>query len=211
MHAEPSTTPKPRPGGRSARVRKAVLGATLDRLLANGFAGLSVAAVAADAGVAETTIYRRWPTKSALAAAALAELAATENPTPDTGNLETDLRTVLNQILDLLRRPEIERIIRALAALSDDISGMTETRNAFLQTRVDGMHDIVTRATRRGELRDSVDPAELLETLIAPAYLRLLVTGLPLNDALVDRSVRAALDMTRSSRRAGLEAPGRGR
>src|ERR1700758_3230045 len=87
VHAEP-TTPKPRPGGRSARVRKAVLDATLSRLLANAFAGLTVADVAADAGVAETTVYRRWPTKSALTAAALAELAAADNPTPDTGTLE---------------------------------------------------------------------------------------------------------------------------
>jgi AcrR family transcriptional regulator len=173
-----------------------VLDATLNRLLANGFAGLTVAAVAADAGVAETTIYRRWPTKSALAAAALAELAAAENPTPDTGTLESDLRTVLTQILDLLRRPDVERIIRALAALADDVAGMSETRTAFLQTRVAGMQDIVTRASTRGELPEGVDPADVLETLVAPAYLRLLITGLPLDDALVERSVRAALDLT---------------
>jgi AcrR family transcriptional regulator len=196
MHAEP-TAPKQRLGGRSARVRKAVLDATLRRLLADGFARLAVADVAADAGVAETTIYRRWPTRSALAAAALAEFAAAENPTPDTGTLAGDLRTVLTQILDLLRRPDVERIIRALAALSDDVSGMVETRNAFLHTRVASMNEIVTRATNRGELRAAVDPADLLETLIAPAYLRLLVTGLPLNDALVDRSVRVALDLTK--------------
>jgi AcrR family transcriptional regulator len=200
VHATSAPTPKPRTGGRSARVRKAVLDATLSRLLANGFAGLTVADVAADAGVAETTIYRRWPTKAALAATALAEFAATENPTPDTGNFESDLRTVLTQILDLLRRPDVERIIRALAALSDDVTGMTETRNAFLQTRVAGMNDVVTRATTRGELDEGVNPADLLETLIAPAYLRLLITGLPLNDALVDRSVRAALDLANPRR-----------
>jgi AcrR family transcriptional regulator len=198
VHAEP-TAPKPRPGGRSARVRKAVLDATRSRLLATGFAGLTVADVAADAGVAETTIYRRWPTRTALAAAALAEFAAAENPTPDTGTLETDLRTVLTQILDLLRRPEVERIIRALAALSDDVTGMTETRNAFLQTRVASMNEIVTRATNRGEIRADVHPGDLLETLAAPTYLRLLITGLPLDDALVDRSVRAALDLTRTT------------
>jgi hypothetical protein len=103
---------------------------------------------------------------------------------------------VLTQILDLLRRPDVERIIRALAALADDVAGMTETRNAFLQTRVAGMQDIVTRASTRGELPEGVDPADVLETLVAPAYLRLLITGLPLDDALVERSVRAALDLT---------------
>src|SRR5437667_200471 len=93
----------PGPGGAPplrgrARVRKSVLDAALNRLLADGFDGLSIAAVATDAGVAETTVYRRWPTKAALAAAALTELAAADNPTPDTGSLEGDLRTVLSQV-----------------------------------------------------------------------------------------------------------------
>jgi AcrR family transcriptional regulator len=177
-------------------VRKSVLDATLNRLLADGFDGLSIASVASDAGVAETTIYRRWPTKSALTAAALAELAATDNPTPDTGTLEDDLRTVLSQVLDLLRRPEVERIIRALAALPDDVPGMADARATFFQARISAAADIATRATERGELQDTVDIQDLLETLVAPAYMRLLVTGLPLDDVLLDRSVRAALDLT---------------
>src|SRR2546427_11820147 len=89
--AQSSATPKPRPGGRSARVGKSVLDAALNRLLTDGFDALSIAAVATDAGVAETTVYRRWPTKSALAAAALAELAAADNPTPATRNPEGNL------------------------------------------------------------------------------------------------------------------------
>jgi AcrR family transcriptional regulator len=173
-----------------------VLDAALNRLLADGFDGLTIAAVATDAGVAETTVYRRWPTKAALAAAALTELAAADNPTPDTGSLEGDLRTVLSQVLDVLRRPEVERIIRALAALPDDVPGMAEARATFFQTRVSGMKDIAARAAARGELRgDGVDAAELLESLVAPAYLRLLVTGLPLDDDLITRSARAALEL----------------
>jgi AcrR family transcriptional regulator len=180
-------------------VRKSVLDATLNRLLADGFDGLSIASVASDAGVAETTVYRRWATKSALTAAALAELAATDNPSPDTGTLEGDLRIVLSQVLDLFRRPEVERIIRALAALPDDVPGMADARATFFQARTSAAADIATRATERGELQDAVDIQDLLETLVAPAYMRLLVTGLPLDDALLDRSVRAALDLTSHS------------
>jgi AcrR family transcriptional regulator len=177
-------------------VRKAVLDAALGHLLADGFDGFSIAAVAAQAGVAETTAYRRWPTKSTLAAAALTEFAATENPTPDTGSLGSDLRTVLAQVLDLLRTPEVERIIRALAALPNDVAGMAEVRDAFVRARIASMQEIVARAAARGELRsDGVDAGELLETLVAPAYLRLLVTGLPLDDDLIARSARAALDL----------------
>jgi hypothetical protein len=59
------------------------------------------------------------------------------------------------------------------------------------------MEDIVARAVKRGELPPSVDAGELLESLVAPAYLRLLVTGMPLDDALIERSVNAALTFVR--------------
>lgn len=52
------------------------------RLLERGYDGLSLSEVAKAAGVAETTVYRRWPTKAALAAAALLQFAAVENPLP---------------------------------------------------------------------------------------------------------------------------------
>jgi AcrR family transcriptional regulator len=64
----------PRPGGRSERVRRAVLEAAADELLEVGFERLSVASVAQRAGVHHTTIYRRWETKSRLVLDAVLEL-----------------------------------------------------------------------------------------------------------------------------------------
>lgn len=51
-----------RPGGRTARVRAAVLDAAGDLLAENGFARLDLAEVAARAEVGKTTVYRRWRT-----------------------------------------------------------------------------------------------------------------------------------------------------
>ena len=67
-------TPR-RPGGRSARVRRAVLDAALDVLHAHGMEGLAVTDVAARAGVHETSIYRRWGTREHLIVDALLEEA----------------------------------------------------------------------------------------------------------------------------------------
>jgi hypothetical protein len=49
----------------------------------------------------------------------------------------------------------------------------------------------------RGEVREGVDAAAVLESLVAPAYLRLLITAMPLDEALVERSVRSAQDLAR--------------
>src|SRR6267154_2033770 len=49
-----------RPGGRSARVRREVLAATLHVLLEEGLDATTIPAIADRAGVHHTSIYRRW-------------------------------------------------------------------------------------------------------------------------------------------------------
>src|SRR6516162_9222771 len=81
-----------RTGGRSARVREAVLSAVREELMDGGYAALSHIVVARRAGVDPATVYRRWPTRSRLAVDAIIELAENAVPVPDTGRLASDLR-----------------------------------------------------------------------------------------------------------------------
>ena len=59
---------------RDPEVDRAILSATLRLLGEQGYAGMSVDAVAAAAGVGKTTIYRRFATKADLATAAVASM-----------------------------------------------------------------------------------------------------------------------------------------
>jgi AcrR family transcriptional regulator len=174
-------------------VRQAVLDAALALLLERGYDGLSVAEVAQAAEVAETTVYRRWPTKAKLAAAAIGELAAAENPLPETGSLAGDLTTLLTQIVDLLRRPDIGRLARAGVAIVGDDPEQTQARTAFYRMRTAGSSQVAIRAIERGELPAGTDPEAVIEHLVAPAYLRLLLTGGPLDTALVTDCVQRTL------------------
>jgi AcrR family transcriptional regulator len=169
------------------------LAAATEQLLARGYEGLSVSEVAESAGVALTTVYRRWPTKADLAAAVVGDLAAVSNPLPDTGTLEGDLSRLLAQILELLRRPEVERIVRAATTLPASVGGAVEARNAFFQARTAGSAQLVSRAIARGELPADTDPEVVIEFLVGPAYLRLLLSGRPLDDALLAESVQRTL------------------
>lgn len=65
---------------RDASIDDAVLDATLRRLARDGFAGLSLASVAADAGTSRPAIYRRWPDKESLVVDAIARLAEVAPP-----------------------------------------------------------------------------------------------------------------------------------
>ncbi|MFH9431951.1 TetR-like C-terminal domain-containing protein [Streptomyces sp. NPDC017615] len=182
-----------RPGGRTARNRENVLRATAEVLLREGYERLTIARVAAAAQVAETTVYRRWPSKAHLAADALSELARTGNPIPDTGTLEGDLRALLGQVVALVERPEVRRVVLTAVSLAADDDEVVAAKAAFWEARFAGAAVIVARAIERGEVAPDTDPYELIEDLAAPAYFRLLVTGRPLDDRLVDRSVELVL------------------
>jgi AcrR family transcriptional regulator len=84
--------PIDRPAGRprDAAIDEAVLDEALRQLARDGFAGLSLASVAAAAGTSRPAIYRRWPDKEALVVDAIARLAQVDPPRP-TGAPFTDL------------------------------------------------------------------------------------------------------------------------
>ncbi|MGW6426553.1 TetR/AcrR family transcriptional regulator [Nocardia sp. NPDC055053] len=188
LESDSPPEPRRRTGGRSARVREAVLAAALDQVAEHGIEGLTIGDVAARAGVAETTIYRRWGTRTALLADAVTELAAVGNPAPDTGSLRSDLRQLADQISHLISRPGIARLLGTAIALSVDPEVAT-ARRRFWDNRFERTAPVIDKAVERGELPAGTDPSEVIETLSAPLYFRLMVTDLPLDDTFVTRCI----------------------
>src|SRR5688572_4964508 len=125
MSDSPPPVGAQRPGGRSARVRTAVLAATLELLVETGYDGLSVDAVAARACVHKTTVYRRWPTKAALVAAAATDRSEQLVPVPDTGSLVGDLTALGRSVADNVSSElggGLARTIVAAAAASEEVA-----------------------------------------------------------------------------------------
>lgn len=184
--------PLRRTGGRSARVRATVLDATLEALFSQGIDGLSVAEIAARAGVHPTSIYRRWGNRLNLALDAVLSRTEEVVPTPDTGSLRGDLMALLSSIATFLGTPLGELLVRL--AVRRDLPEHEAARGRFWVERFAIGAAILERARRRGELRPEVDPVLALETLIAPLHLRLLLTGEPLDDRLLRTCVDMVLD-----------------
>lgn len=178
-----------------------MLDAARAELLESGYAALSHGVVARRAGVDPATVYRRWPTRGRLATDALLEIARTAVTLPDTGSLAGDLDAFLGSIAAALVDPRILRLFHALSASgveSDpDLAGTLRT---FWHTRFASAETLVTRAVKRGELPPAVDAHTLIEQLIAPVYFRALITGEPIDDALVERQVGTALTVRNSAR-----------
>lgn len=193
-------TVKSRPGGRSARIREVVLAATHAELLEGGYEALSRRSVALRAGVDPATVYRRWPTRSRLAADALLSIASEAVPIPDTGSVSADLTAFLDRLTTALGGPQLLRLIQALSAAGAEADGdLRDTLHAFWDERFTGAEIMFTRAVQRGELPDGLDSHTLLEQLIAPAYFRALVTGKPMDVAFTERCVATVMAAARAT------------
>ncbi|MEV0294060.1 TetR/AcrR family transcriptional regulator [Nocardia sp. NPDC050710] len=181
------------PPGRGPKVRAAVLAATVDELSEHGYAALTVEKVARRAGVHKTTVYRRWPDRDVLIADALAESVAADLPIPDTGAIDSDLSSLARSLVVWVKSPGGRAI---LAVMLSDAVGLArppdQIRHVF-RDRIRGALPVVERAIGRGELPTGTNAAELLKTMVAPIYLRALITGEPLTESTADSAARLAL------------------
>ncbi|AYF73577.1 TetR/AcrR family transcriptional regulator [Nocardia yunnanensis] len=181
-----------RPGGRTARVRAAVLRAAGDLLAETGYATLDLGEVAARAEVGKTTVYRRWRTPAGLVADLLVEMAETSLPHSDTGSLRGDLLENARLVGRTLTDPRQGRLFRAViaAATSDDTAAAA--LRAFYDTRLAEWSPCVTAAIARGEIPPDTDPRAVLSAVSAPLYYRLLASGDPVDEAAVAAAATAA-------------------
>ena len=162
---------RPRPGGRSARVRAAVLDAVAAIITENEVGGLTIEAVAQQAGVARTTVYRRWPTRSALIADLLVSRASVEIPAPDTGTLEGDLTALTTAAAAALGGPNLAILRAAVSTSDDDVAGAF---GVYWGERTRIVATIIERAVRRGDAPAGTDPALVLQAAAGPLWLAAL-------------------------------------
>src|SRR5213595_2592440 len=89
---------------RQNKTRERVLAAAGQILLREGYSGLTMEGVAAESGVAKTTLYRRWPTKAALCMDLYIDISRRELNMPDTGGVASDLKYIANRVVHLQTR-----------------------------------------------------------------------------------------------------------
>jgi len=157
-----------------------------------GIDALTIAEVAARAGVHETSIYRRWGTKHALARDACVQYGEVALSIPDTGSLRSDLIALLERVVAILRSPQGRTV---LALSLSQHPHVVAARQGFWQRRFNSIRTIFDKAVSRSEFSRHADPMTVLETLIAPLYFRVLISGEPLENwptnEMIDRMLTA--------------------
>jgi AcrR family transcriptional regulator len=173
-------------------VHQRILDSTRELICARGPRQITINEIAAHAGVGKQTIYRWWPSKTAVAIEALEQMFEAESPFPDSGSAHDDTRTQMRRVADTFASPT-GSIIRELVAESQgDVTIAEEFRVRFFAERRRRARAVLQAGVDRGELCADLDVEVAIDLLYAPLWMRLLVGHQPLTQRCVDAIVDLA-------------------
>jgi AcrR family transcriptional regulator len=141
--------------------------AVLDLLRTKGPSAVNVEAVAARAGVAKTTIYRRYRNREEMTAAALSSLTSPPPP-PDQSTPQAILEWLIEQSVNAIEGGIGVGGVAAL--LTDEDATFTDMIRALLVEHRAALASEIDNAAGRAQLRDNLDIETLLDCIVG-AYL----------------------------------------
>lgn len=175
---------------RGPAVVERVLEVTLEELGRVGLARLSLPRVAELAHINKTSLYRRWPTKQALVAAALKLSVPTENQLPDHGNLELDLVELASALAAFIASPAGLGVLRTVFAEGDTTQTRRLAQAMWTSPAQAAPRLVLERAVARKELRPDIDLDLLLHTIAGAVLHRVFVERTPADAPWARRLIR---------------------
>jgi AcrR family transcriptional regulator len=160
----PSSNDNRRIAVRGAKFRALVLDATIARIEKAGIDHIRIAEVAKDAGVHETSIYRRWKTLPRLLLDALISRTTAEIPLPDTGSLRWDLEVHTANLARFAQTPVGTALLRGVV-VSDTDPEVAAGLREFWEQRISAAEKLIERGKERGEVAPDVDARLVMLTL----------------------------------------------
>ncbi len=175
------------------RTRATVLAAASDLLIERGVGAVTIDAVIQRSGVARSTIYRHWPTRTELVAAAFDNLIHPPPSVPPPGPLGDRLRTAFAPIVEAMSDPGYTALASAVlgSMLRDpELGGL---RERFVAAHTAPVRMILADATASGELAAGADLDVAVSLLVGPVIFQTVLLGLAPGAELVNHAVEGFL------------------
>lgn len=160
---------------RIARSRAKLLAAARQILAESGASALTVDAVAELSGVAKSTLYRHWPSRTALVVDVFRSVMPTTDA-PDVGlpfavGLRTHVRTIAASFAD----PDWTRILPALFALRLEFPDIDELTRVDREEKLQALATLLDHGVAEGSIPAGLDPNAIAATLIGPSFMLALI------------------------------------
>jgi AcrR family transcriptional regulator len=157
---------------RDATIDAKVLDAARDVLVAHGFDGATVQAIAERSGVHASAIYRRWPSRVEIIQQAVFPGLEPVKVRP-TGDLRRDLRRFIRACLALIGEPAARAAIPGLLATYQ--SGRLPADEEWLAVSARPQFLDILAAAPAGRVDADVDPDDVFDVLLGAMLARILV------------------------------------
>jgi len=189
MRELPDTGEERGPGRRrSPSSHHAIVLATQELLVEQGYRALTIEGVAARAGVGKQTIYRWWPSRAALVLEAYLAGSDTVTRPRARSSTRSDVRALLDWLVRVLEQPIGGRVLAGLVSdLKDDAELTKRFHRDVVPTRRRAMLEALERGRERGEIRSDADLELAVDALHGAVFYRLLLSGEPLDAAFIRR------------------------
>ena len=174
-----------RPGGRTERVRKAVLSAVLARLKTDDL-NFSFQDIASAAGVHVTTIYARWPERASLVMAAYEEHIKKLEVALG-GDWEADIHAVGIALRDFLSDPVELAANKLLITPGNDAYREQMVRRFCAVVRI--LAAPLEAAKMRGLVKPCIDSTFVVQMIVSSLLTLITFTGQIPDDIYVQRLV----------------------
>jgi AcrR family transcriptional regulator len=135
--------------------------------------------VAVQAGVGKATVYRRWRSKGDLVVAAMGDILLAEVPDADTGSIEGDLRSLIQDTVRFAASSQGARFLRMCLSESLRDERVAALYRKATEQRVQRLQLAVTRAVDRGEVRADTQ-AEHISSWVGGLVAHRLIADLPM-------------------------------
>jgi AcrR family transcriptional regulator len=156
-------------------VDEAIVSAAVKQFLDGGLQRMTVPGVAAAAGVAKTTVYRRYATPAQLALAAIGRLNADASE-PDTGTTRTDLIATLEAVRQRID-PTVTATVLVEAQTHPEI--LEAARTQMIVPAVERFRRVLRRGMASGELREDLDVDLAADAVFGSFFTRFYERGRP--------------------------------
>ena len=177
---------------RVRRSRATVLDATAEILFERGFAGASVDEISRRSGVAKTTIYRHWPTRTDLLRDACSKIG-TPLEVPDTGSLETDVTTLMTTLARMLRSAKWTSVLPSVIDAAERDPEVAAMYSKLQEGYSEPLRIVIDRAVQTGQLPKNTDTDLWIAALTGPLFYRRWFSREPLTEDFTRQVVRQVL------------------
>ena len=144
---------------------------------------VSINDIAKEAGVAKQTIYRWWPSRTAVILDALVVGTMKATPFPETDDIRADFEAHLRTVIRLFNSPTGQIVREMLAEAQTDTAIASEFRDRFWQPRRELSQQRLSRGIELGLVRADLDSEIVLDAIYGPLWTRLVIGHLPLNSS----------------------------